>query len=849
MRRFVAVVLCVLLGSTLASAAPVAPTPFTPDPASVQRFGPGFRYPQAGWIVLHIEGEPYERGYQHGKLLAPEIADYIQALATYRCPKAPDHGWQDLRLMCNALFLRRYDREYLEEMKGIADGATAAGAKFEGKPLDLVDIATINSGIEVDFLDSAVEATPTGLEHLKFKAPNYDKPTAPNPPLQKSGKKAPAHCSAFAATGPATADGKIVFGHITMWNLYHVRHFNVWLDIKPTKGHQVSMQTFPGGIMSGMDYYQNDAGLLVAETTINQTHFNVDGWSLCSRIRKVLQYSDNIDDAVKILGASNNGLYSNEWLLGDTKTNEIAMYELGTKKTRLWRSSKNEWLAGTEGFYWGCNNTKDLDVRLETIPSVAERPANMCFCCSDRDKAWIKLYDRWKGRIDAGFGFEAFTTPPLAAFPSCDAKFTTSSLAKKMQSYAVFGPPLGRTWEATPEERDKYSDIRPLVANEWTLLSPNPPEQVKDAQVAQVAVDLQPPWERSSSEDPDYRGKRSPVWHGTLLPKTDADIWLAAAFAEYERVVALEKELLGKHKDGKLTQSDRDKLEVALFAFRSKYLTAAIRSGHDAPLAETKRDFRRDEWYDVALGKGVQFLHNLRDFIGAKAFDEAMDDFGRAHAGKEVTTADFCARMEKATDQPLTDFFAASLKSNGGPRELLGNPWSVFSFEEEPEHTLIVYGTKQDRQPQKEAAEHLQRLIARRWYNYTIPIKTDTEVTPAELKSRHLLLIGRPDTNVLVETSAKDLPVTFAAGSFRLADKTYAHPLSAVMVAGASPHSPRHSVVVLAGLSAEGTWQCIQQLASDKDGNQPAEALLFSAGGKPRRLVFAAKNGLPVFGQ
>jgi hypothetical protein len=54
---------------------------FTPDPASVQRFGPAYRYPQAGWVVLHIEGEPYERGYQHGKLLAAEIADHVKSPA------------------------------------------------------------------------------------------------------------------------------------------------------------------------------------------------------------------------------------------------------------------------------------------------------------------------------------------------------------------------------------------------------------------------------------------------------------------------------------------------------------------------------------------------------------------------------------------------------------------------------------------------------------------------------------------------------------------------------------------------------------------------------------------------
>ena len=41
-------------------------TDFRPDPLSVRRHGPAYRYPQAGWIVLHVEGEPYARGCQHG---------------------------------------------------------------------------------------------------------------------------------------------------------------------------------------------------------------------------------------------------------------------------------------------------------------------------------------------------------------------------------------------------------------------------------------------------------------------------------------------------------------------------------------------------------------------------------------------------------------------------------------------------------------------------------------------------------------------------------------------------------------------------------------------------------------
>ncbi|MGH7134215.1 MAG: C45 family autoproteolytic acyltransferase/hydrolase, partial [Pirellulales bacterium] len=359
-RRFAIALLAVTAitgrdSSTLAArpdaAAIKSSAPFTPDPASVVRSGPAYRYPQAGWIVLHIEGGPYDRGYQHGELMAAEIVDYMEALADIKSEEGPVDAWRDMRMLVNALFLRRYDAEYLEEMKGIADGAAAAGAKFHGRKLDLVDIVAVNSAIEIEFLQAGLDASPTGMEGKKFREP---------PDVQGEDESDDDHCSAFAAVGPATADGGIVFGHITMFKLPFVRHYNVWLDVKPSEGHRVVMQGYPGAIMSGLDYYMNDAGLLVAETTIKQTTFAAEGLAVASRIRRVLQYADSIDRAVEILSDSNNGLYSNEWLLADVKTNEIAMFELGTRRTKVWRSGKDEWPGGTKGFYWGCNNAKSL---------------------------------------------------------------------------------------------------------------------------------------------------------------------------------------------------------------------------------------------------------------------------------------------------------------------------------------------------------------------------------------------------------------------------------------------------------------------------------------------------------
>ena len=45
---------------------------------SADQYDSGFRFNNMGWIYVHIEGEPYERGFQHGYLLAHEIVDMVE---------------------------------------------------------------------------------------------------------------------------------------------------------------------------------------------------------------------------------------------------------------------------------------------------------------------------------------------------------------------------------------------------------------------------------------------------------------------------------------------------------------------------------------------------------------------------------------------------------------------------------------------------------------------------------------------------------------------------------------------------------------------------------------------------
>src|SRR5207247_1604276 len=137
-----------------------------------------------------------------------------------------------------------------------------------------------------------------------------------------------------------------------------------------------------------------------------------------------------------------------------------------------------------------------------------------------------------------------------------------------------------------------------------------------------------------------------PAWHGTVLPRTDADLWLATAFAGYEKVVALEN-YLRERSGGKLTPADRDQVALALFACRADYELGA-RAHPERPLSGTRPDRRNNDWFRVASGKGVLLLHELRGLMGAEAFDKMMDQFGRENAGKPVSAEQFQACARKA---------------------------------------------------------------------------------------------------------------------------------------------------------------------------------------------------------
>src|ERR1700682_4319856 len=153
-------------------------------------------------------------------------------------------------------------------------------------------------------------------------------------------------------------------------------------EIKPQRGYRILMDGLPGVIASDDDFGVNSAGIMITETTITGfTSFDPAGTPEFYRARKALQYSDSIDDYVRIMLDGNNGGYANDWLLGDNKTGEIALFELGLKAHSVRRTK--------DGYFVGSNFPVD--------PQLARVETNFDF--NNRQGSPLARKERWEQMV------------------------------------------------------------------------------------------------------------------------------------------------------------------------------------------------------------------------------------------------------------------------------------------------------------------------------------------------------------------------------------------------------------------------------------------------------------------
>jgi hypothetical protein len=346
-----------------------------------ERLQGSYRSERNGWIFVHLEGSPQQIGYQHGWLLADEIGDLLRVIKPF-LEKSTRRDWSFYRQAAEKMLWATTDAEYQNEIDGIVAGLSARGVKA-----DRWDLLALNANQELPY----------------YYVPWLDK---------KAGKPAtthaPGNCSAFIATGSYTKDGRIVMGHNAWTNYVVGARWNIIFDLKPQRGALILMDGLPGVIASDDDFGVSSAGIMVTETTITQ----FEGWAETGkaefvRARKALQYSQSIDDFVRIMLEGNNGGYANDWLVGDNKTGEIALFELGLVNHSVRRTK--------DGCFVGSNFPDSAKLTKEETRFDASKKD---FSPLTRKTRWEQLIAEHKGKIDLELG-KAFETD---AFDVIDGK-------------------------------------------------------------------------------------------------------------------------------------------------------------------------------------------------------------------------------------------------------------------------------------------------------------------------------------------------------------------------------------------------------------------------------------------
>ncbi|HTA30461.1 MAG TPA: C45 family autoproteolytic acyltransferase/hydrolase [Candidatus Cybelea sp.] len=326
------------------------------------------RHERAGWIYLHVEGGPRERGFQHGYLLAKEIAECLRVVRAHWLHES-SMEWSWLVTHTKGFIEPGIDSENRAELQGIVEGMKAAGVATT-----FDDLVTYNAELELEWYWWPVAA--------KKLTDNID--------VVKTPRQS---CSSFIATGHMTKDGGIVLGHNTMDD-YVEALANIVIDLKPAAGHRILMQTQPGWIHSGTDFFITDAGLVGSETTIGGfKHFSEKGVPEFIRMRRATQDAASIDQWCVLMKKGNNGGYANAWLVGDVNSGEIARLEIGLKYIGFEHTN--------DGFFLGSNIAEDLHIlRMETDTRDDDiRLSNVA-----RRVRWKQLMKENAGKIDLALG-------------------------------------------------------------------------------------------------------------------------------------------------------------------------------------------------------------------------------------------------------------------------------------------------------------------------------------------------------------------------------------------------------------------------------------------------------------
>ena len=428
----------------------------------------GISYEMNGWLYVSVHGDPRERGYAYGYLIAHEIKK-VQEMLEYIIYQDYGQTWEFFIKAGEKLLKQKIiDQfpEFYEEMEGIAEGCCANGTK-----------TTIDEILAWNNYFTLTESWYPNREENGIK--NVSRPGG------EGGAKD--RCSAFIANGDWTKDGKIVVAHNNFSNFVDGQYARIVLDLNPTKGARMLIQGFPGWIWSGTDFFVTSKGIIGTETTIGGFLPYENNWPISCRIRKAMQYGNSLDDYVDILLKENSGDYANSWLFGDINTNEILRLELGLKYHSVDRT-KNGYFIGFNAPYdprirnLECSNTGFDDirrhqgarrVRLDDLMDEHKGKINIDLAkiiLSDHYDVYLHKENPCSRTVCSHYELDAreYMSDPSRPKPyqprgALDGNVCDSNMIKKMSFCLRYGDSCG-----IPFLKDKFCDEH----REWAYLRP-----------------------------------------------------------------------------------------------------------------------------------------------------------------------------------------------------------------------------------------------------------------------------------------------------------------------------------------------------------------------------------------
>jgi len=275
--------------------------------------------------VIEVWGAPYEMGYAHGYLVREELKDYYATFfgiikgTMNVSDEQLDQAWE--------VMSRHLPEEFKEEMRGLA-----AGANVPERWVHWMHIIPDLSWIQ---------------------------------------------CSYYAAWGKAVPDDHLYqIRALDYWTEAHVQDKPAIILWRPAKGHPFVSASWIGfiGVVSGM----NAESIAISEIGDgfgdDQKQLDAEPWVFMAR--RVLQYTDNLDDAVAVVRNSVRPS-SYDYLIGDGKLRDARQVTTGKTLFKVydWRKPPHAAPALEDVIYTSMGVDSDWNAKMQK--RLAENYGNL----------------------------------------------------------------------------------------------------------------------------------------------------------------------------------------------------------------------------------------------------------------------------------------------------------------------------------------------------------------------------------------------------------------------------------------------------------------------------------------